>query len=53
MIRWATTFIIIAVISAVLGYGGMVGAASGLAKMFFFVFIMLYIISLLRVGVTR
>lgn len=53
MIRWATTFIIIAIVSAVLGYGQMIGAASGFAKMFFFVFIMLYIVSLLRVGVTR
>jgi len=42
-----------AIISAFLGYGEIVGAASIIAKGTFFMFIVLYIVSLLRTGVSR
>ena len=47
MLNWAITFLVIALIAAVLGFGGIAGTAVGLAKILFFVFIVLFIISFL------
>jgi uncharacterized membrane protein YtjA (UPF0391 family) len=47
MISWAITFLIIAIIAAVLGFGGIAGTAVGIAKLLFFVFLALFVISLL------
>ncbi len=47
MISWAITFLVIALIAAVLGFGGLAGTAIGIAKILFFVFIVLFIISFL------
>ncbi|MEO8497465.1 MAG: DUF1328 domain-containing protein [Planctomycetota bacterium] len=46
MLSWALTFLIIALIAAALGFGGIAGTATGIAKILFFVFIVLFIISL-------
>ena len=48
MLRWTMTFIIMAAISGLLGFGGIAGSSAGLAKACFFVFIVLFIISLVR-----
>ncbi len=53
MIRWATFFIIAAVFSAILGYSELIGSASIFAKSSFFIFIFLYVASLLRTGLCR
>jgi uncharacterized membrane protein YtjA (UPF0391 family) len=45
MIGWAVTFLIIALIAAVLGFGGIAGFAVELAKIVFFVAIVLFVIS--------
>ena len=45
MLSWAVTFLVIALIAAVLGFGGLAGTAVGIAKILFFVFIILFIIS--------
>lgn len=47
MLGWAITFFIIAIIAAVFGFGGISGAASGIAQILFFVFVALLVISLL------
>ena len=47
MLSWAITFLIIALIAAVLGFGGIAGTAVGIAKILFFVFIVLFVVSLL------
>ena len=47
MLSWAITFLIIALIAAVLGFGGLAGTAIGIAKIIFFVFIVLFAISLI------
>jgi uncharacterized membrane protein YtjA (UPF0391 family) len=47
MLSWAITFLIIAIIAAILGFGGVAGTAVGIAKLLFFVFLALFIISLL------
>jgi len=45
MLGWAITFFIIAIIAAV--FGGIAGAATGIAQFLFFVFIALLVISLI------
>ncbi|MFB9327523.1 MULTISPECIES: DUF1328 domain-containing protein [Paenibacillus] len=46
MLRWAAIFFIIAVVAAIFGFGGIVDAATGIAKILFFVFLILFIVSL-------
>jgi uncharacterized membrane protein YtjA (UPF0391 family) len=45
MLGWAVTFLIIALIAAVLGFGGIAGTAIEIAKIIFFVAILLFLIS--------
>jgi len=45
MISWAITFLVIALIAAVLGFGVLAGTAMEIAKILFFVFIVLFILS--------
>lgn len=47
MLNWAITFLVIALIAAVLGFGVLAGTAMEIAKILFFVFIVLFIISLI------
>jgi uncharacterized membrane protein YtjA (UPF0391 family) len=47
MLRWAIGFFIIALIAAVLGFGGIAVAAAGIAKIIFYIFLALFIISLI------
>ncbi|WP_082529439.1 DUF1328 domain-containing protein [Aurantimonas sp. Leaf443] len=47
MLGWAITFLIIALIAAVLGFGGIAGTAVGIAKIIFFVAIILFVVSLI------
>jgi len=46
LLSWAVTFFIIALIAGVLGFGGIAGASVGIAKICFFVFLVLFAISL-------
>jgi len=52
MLGWALTFLIIALIAAVLGFGGIAGFAVEIAKIIFFVAIALFLISAI-VGLVR
>jgi uncharacterized membrane protein YtjA (UPF0391 family) len=45
MFSWAITFLIVALIAALLGFGGIAGTAIELAKIVFFVAIVLFVIS--------
>ena len=45
MLQLAITLLILALIAAVLGFGGLAGTMVGLAKILFFVFIVLFAIS--------
>ena len=47
MLRWALAFFVIALIAAILGFGSIAGAASGIAVTLFWVFVALFLISLL------
>ncbi len=46
MLSWALTFLIVALIAAALGFGGIAGAAATIAKVLFFVFIVLFLAGL-------
>ena len=53
MLRWAVTFAILALIAGVLGFGGMAGDFSWIAQILLFLFIVLFVVSLvLGRGVT-
>ena len=52
MLNWALTFFIIAIIAAVFGFGGVAVAAAGVAKLLFYLFLILFVISLLA-GLSR
>ena len=45
MIGWAVTFLVVALIAALLGFGGIAGTAMEAAKIVFFVAIVLFLIS--------
>jgi uncharacterized membrane protein YtjA (UPF0391 family) len=52
MMGWAVTFLIVALIAAVLGFGGIAGVAIEAAKLVFFVALILFAISAV-VGLLR
>ena len=45
MLSWSITFLILALIAGVLGFTGIAGAAVGIAKLLFFVFLALLLVS--------
>lgn len=47
MLGWALTFFIVAIIAAVFGFGGIASGAATIAKVLFFVFIVLFLLSLI------
>jgi uncharacterized membrane protein YtjA (UPF0391 family) len=48
MLRWALIFFVVALLAAVLGFTGIALAAAGIAKILFYVFVILFAVSLLR-----
>ncbi len=45
MLNWAVTFFIIAIVAAVLGFTNIAGSAIDIAKILFFVFLVLAVVS--------
>jgi uncharacterized membrane protein YtjA (UPF0391 family) len=52
MLSWVVTFLIIALIAGVLGFGGVAGASIEIAKIIFFVAIVLFLVTAV-VGLAR
>jgi uncharacterized membrane protein YtjA (UPF0391 family) len=52
MLGWALTFLVVALIAAVLGFGGIAGVSIEIAKIIFFVAVVLFLISAI-VGLVR
>ncbi|MBO9546211.1 DUF1328 domain-containing protein [Caulobacter sp.] len=50
MLNWAVTFLVIALIAALLGFTSIAGTAIGIAKILFFVFLILFVVSLVAGG---
>ena len=47
MLGWAVTFLIIALIAAALGFGGIAGASAGIAQLLIVVFIVLFVAAMI------
>ncbi len=48
MLSWAITFLIVALLAGILGFGFIAGTAAWIAKVCFLVFMVLFVVSLLR-----
>ncbi|HEV2380532.1 MAG TPA: DUF1328 domain-containing protein [Terriglobia bacterium] len=48
MLYYALVFLIVAIIAGLLGFGAVSFAAAGIAKILFFIFIVLFLVSLVR-----
>jgi uncharacterized membrane protein YtjA (UPF0391 family) len=47
MLHYALVFLVLGLIAAILGFGGLAGTSIGIAKILFFVFLVLFAVSLL------
>ena len=47
MLRWSLIFLIISLVAAVLGYGGIASDAAEIAKILFFIFLGLWAVTLI------
>jgi uncharacterized membrane protein YtjA (UPF0391 family) len=47
MLRWALIFLVISIVAAIFGFGGISAAAAGIAKVLFFIFVALFVILLI------
>jgi uncharacterized membrane protein YtjA (UPF0391 family) len=52
MLGWVVTFLVIALIAGILGFGGIAGASIEIAKIIFFIAIVLFLVSAV-VGLAR
>jgi len=53
MLGWALAFLIIALIAGLFGFGIVANAAAGIAQVIFFVFLVLFVLSLVFGAVRR
>ena len=53
MLVWALTFLTIALISAAFGFTGIAGASAGIAQILFYIFIVLFAITLIARAVRK
>jgi uncharacterized membrane protein YtjA (UPF0391 family) len=47
MLHWAVVFFVIAIVAALFGFGGIAASATGIAKILFFAFLVLAVVSML------
>jgi uncharacterized membrane protein YtjA (UPF0391 family) len=47
MLRWAVIFFVVALIAAAFGFLGIAAAAVGIARILFYIFLVLFLISLI------
>lgn len=52
MLYWALIFFIVAIVAALLGFGGIAGAATDIARILFFIFIIVFLFTLV-LGLVR
>lgn len=46
MLRWAVVFLIVAIIAAIFGFGNIAGTATEIAKILFYVFLVIFLVSI-------
>jgi len=47
MLRWALLFLVVAIVAGVFGFGGISADAESIARILFFVFVILFAVSLI------
>ncbi len=47
LLGWAIIFLVVALIAAAFGFGGIASASAGIAKVLFFIFIVVFIVLLI------
>jgi uncharacterized membrane protein YtjA (UPF0391 family) len=47
MLRWAVVFLIVAIVAAIFGFGGIAATATDIARILFFVFLVLFVVALI------
>jgi uncharacterized membrane protein YtjA (UPF0391 family) len=52
MLKWAAIFFVIAIVSAVFGFGGIAAGATEIAKILFFIFLVVFVVTLIM-GIVR
>ncbi len=53
MLYWTLVFLVVAMVAALFGFTGIYVAAAGIAKILFFIFLVLFVVSLLAGGMNR
>jgi uncharacterized membrane protein YtjA (UPF0391 family) len=53
MLYWAAVFLVIALIAGAMGFFTVAGTAAGIAKVLFFVFVVLFLLSIVFGGIRR
>jgi uncharacterized membrane protein YtjA (UPF0391 family) len=46
LLRWAVVFFIVAIIAAIFGFGGIASGATDIARILFFIFLVVFLVSL-------
>lgn len=47
MLYWALIFFIVAIVAAIFGFGGVASAAVGIAKLLFWIFLIIFLVTLI------
>jgi uncharacterized membrane protein YtjA (UPF0391 family) len=50
MLRWSLIFFVVAIIAAIFGFTGIAAASAGIAKVLFFIFLVLFLLTLIVGG---
>jgi uncharacterized membrane protein YtjA (UPF0391 family) len=53
MLRWTLLFRVVAIVAGIFGFAGVMVAAAGIAKLLFYVFLVLFVVSLAMSIVSR
>jgi uncharacterized membrane protein YtjA (UPF0391 family) len=48
MLSWAINFLVVALIAGILGFGFIAGTAASIAKILFFIFLVLFLVSFIQ-----
>lgn len=52
MLSWALIFFVVAIVAAIFGFGAIASASAGIAQVLFFIFLVLFVVSLIM-GMAR
>ena len=53
MLYWAFVFLVIALVAGLLGFGGLASTAGGIAQVLFFIFLVIFVITLVAGVLSR